>query len=236
MKTLRDYINLIEANQQGVAEATGDKPFDNMMKTIKTGTKKQATADRREQKKQDQERTRAAISNMFGSSMDQLKNLKIKEQGVAEGEGDEAYVACIVDFNRSGQAMVRRSKPVNKAKAEEIIANAKAKNTFVHPPFMTIYPASAGKLDGETIMKQFPDMSQQGVAEVSKATLGRYIKANADDQVQHASSQSFKSGQAGDKYNKADAWDHRTKKREKGMDRAINKLSKEGRLHSREPS
>ena len=85
--------------------------------------------------------------------------------GVAEGEGDEAYVACIVDFNRSGQAMVRRSKPVNKAKAEEIIANAKAKNTFVHPPFMTIYPASAGKLDGETIMKQFPDMSQQGVAE-----------------------------------------------------------------------
>jgi hypothetical protein len=61
--------------------------------------------------------------------------------------------------------MVRRSKPVNKAKAEEIIANAKAKNTFVNPPFMTIYPASAGKLDGETIMKQFPDMSKQGVAE-----------------------------------------------------------------------
>jgi hypothetical protein len=61
-----------------------------MMKAIKTGTKKQATADRREQKKQDQERTRAAISNMFGNSMDQLKSLKIKEQGVAEGWKDLA--------------------------------------------------------------------------------------------------------------------------------------------------
>jgi len=68
-----------------LAETTGDKPFDNMMKTIKKGTKTQATADRREQKKKDQERTRAAISNMFGSSMNQLKNLKIKEQDVAEG-------------------------------------------------------------------------------------------------------------------------------------------------------
>jgi hypothetical protein len=62
------------------------------MKTIKTGTKKQATADRREQKKQDQERTRAAISNMFGGSMDQLKNLKIKEQGVVEGEHDAEFI------------------------------------------------------------------------------------------------------------------------------------------------
>ena len=74
-----------DARKSGVAEGQGDKPFDNMMTTIKTGTKKQATADRREQKRQDQERTRTAISNMFGSSMDQLKNLKIKEQGVAEG-------------------------------------------------------------------------------------------------------------------------------------------------------
>jgi len=62
---------------------------------------------------------------------------------------------------------VRRTKPLSKQQCEEIIANAKAKNPFVHPPFMTIYPASAGKLDGETIMKQFPDMSKQGVAEGS---------------------------------------------------------------------
>lgn len=88
------------------------------------------------------------------------------------------------------------------------------------------------KADGRdpSVITIAPTDYEKGLAEVSKATLGRYIKANADDQVQHASSQSFKSGQAGDKYNKADAWDHRTKKREKGMDRAINKLSKEEML------
>jgi len=106
-----------------------------------------------------------------------LKN-KLSNQGVTEGnvaESDpsglwaasqvEQYVACMVDFNRSGQAIVRRSKPTSKAKAHEIIKNALAKNTFVHPPFMTVYPASAGRPTGEEIMKQFPNMSKQGVAE-----------------------------------------------------------------------
>ena len=81
----RGPIDDLNEFSRDVAETTRDKPFDRMMKTIKTGTKKQATADRREQKRQDQERTRAAIDNMFGSSMNQFKNLKIKEQGVAEG-------------------------------------------------------------------------------------------------------------------------------------------------------
>jgi hypothetical protein len=65
------------------------------------------------------------------------------------------------------------------------------------------------------------------VNELNKNTLGNYVKANANDQVQHASSQSFKSGQAGDKYNTSNAWDHRTTKREKGMDRAVRKLTTE---------
>ena len=86
-------------------------------------------------------------------------------EGMAEGDGDEAYVACIVQHNRSGRAMVHRTKPISHERAEEVIRNALAKNTFVHPPFMTIYPASAGKLDGSTIMAQFPDMSQKGLAE-----------------------------------------------------------------------
>jgi hypothetical protein len=86
-------------------------------------------------------------------------------EGLAEGDGDEAYVACIVQHNRSGRAMVQRTKPISHERAEEVIRNALAKNTFVHPPFMTIYPASAGKLDGSTIMAQFPDMSQKGLAE-----------------------------------------------------------------------
>jgi len=65
--------------RKAVAEATGDKPFDNMMKGIVKGTKKQAAADRREQKKQDQERARAA----FGPNP--ADKLSIRKPSVAEG-------------------------------------------------------------------------------------------------------------------------------------------------------
>ena len=51
-----------------------------------------------------------------------------------------------------------------------------------------------------------------------------YIKANTDSQVQHASSQSFKSGKAGDGYNKSDAWDRPTTNRQKGMDRVTSRI------------
>jgi len=70
--------------RKAVAEATGDKPFDNMMKGIVKGTKKQAAADRREQKKQDQERARAA----FGPNP--ADKLSIRKPGVAEGEGSKS--------------------------------------------------------------------------------------------------------------------------------------------------
>jgi len=80
------------------------------------------------------------------------------------GEDADQYIACVVDFDRSGQPKVARTKPVSKERAEEIIAGAKTKNTFTNPPFMTIYPASEGKLDGETIMKKFPDMSKEDSA------------------------------------------------------------------------
>ena len=59
--------------------------------------------------------------------------------------------------------------------------------------------------------------------ELSKDTLKKYVKANKEDTVQRASSDSFKSGKAGDAYNKADET-HKDKMREKGMDRAMSKL------------
>jgi hypothetical protein len=68
---------------EGVAEATGDKPFDTMMKTIKKGTGKQATADRKEQKQRNQEQTRQAIDNMFGGG-NPADKLSIRKKGVAE--------------------------------------------------------------------------------------------------------------------------------------------------------
>jgi hypothetical protein len=68
---------------QGVAEATGDKPFDKMMTTIKQGTNKQKTADRKEQQKQTQQRARDAFGNMFGGG-NPADKLSIRK-GVAEG-------------------------------------------------------------------------------------------------------------------------------------------------------
>jgi hypothetical protein len=80
-----------QKQQQGVAEVTGDKPFDKMMTTIKQGTGKQKTADRKEQQKQTQQRARDAFGNMFGGG-NPANQLKIREQGVAEdfnGEYDD---------------------------------------------------------------------------------------------------------------------------------------------------
>lgn len=64
------------------------------------------------------------------------------------------------------------------------------------------------------------------VNELDRSTLKKYIKAAGKDVEQRASSQSFKSGQAGDKYNKADPT-HRDIRREKGIDRALDKLTRE---------
>ena len=104
--------------------------------------------------------TRSRVRNQPTATMEEQLMAEYK-QFIAEDMDNEEYVACIVDYNRSGQAVVRRTKPCSKQRCEEIISNAKAKNTFTNPPFMTIYPASAGKLDGEAIMKQFPDMSKE---------------------------------------------------------------------------
>ena len=73
--------------EEGVAEATGDKPFDQMMTTIKRGTNKQKTADRKEQQKQTQQQARNAFGNMFGGG-NPADKLKIREQGVAEASSD----------------------------------------------------------------------------------------------------------------------------------------------------
>jgi hypothetical protein len=66
---------------------------------------------------------------------------------------------------------------------------------------------------------------QSKVDEVSKPTLSNYVKAAGKDMVDRASGDSFKSGKAGDTYNKADAT-HKDTRREKGIDRALRKLSK----------
>lgn len=75
-----DNWNIVKKD---VAEATGDKPFDDMMKTIKKGTAKQATADRREQRKQSQQQARDA----FGPNP--AANLSIRKPPVSEGDTEQ---------------------------------------------------------------------------------------------------------------------------------------------------
>jgi hypothetical protein len=83
---IRDKYNKYdEGYQQGVDEATGDKPFDSMMKKISTGTAKQKTADRKEQRTQTQQQARDAFGNMFGGG-NPTDKLKIKEQGRFAGD------------------------------------------------------------------------------------------------------------------------------------------------------
>jgi len=84
--------------KQGVAEATGDKPFDKMMTTIKQGTNKQKTADRKEQQKQTQQRARDAFGNMFGGG-NPADKLSVREQGVAE-EYELAGVGVAYELGR----------------------------------------------------------------------------------------------------------------------------------------
>jgi hypothetical protein len=66
---------------------------------------------------------------------------------------------------------------------------------------------------------------KESINEVSKELLKKYIKANVQDQLLRSTSDSFKSGRAGDQYNK-DPFDTPVdRKRERGLDRALNRLS-----------
>jgi len=62
--------------------------------------------------------------------------------------------------------------------------------------------------------------------EISRKTLGNYVKAASDEIQDQVSGSSFKSGKAGDLYNKSEDT-AKTSKRRKGVETAMNKLTKE---------
>lgn len=64
------------------------------------------------------------------------------------------------------------------------------------------------------------------LTEISKEKLKDYIRANVEDRLLRTSGASFKSGKAGDEYNKADETET-DEKRKKGLDKAMDKLTKE---------
>ena len=83
----------LRKREQGVAEATGDKTFDKMLKgiTSKTAVTKQQKIDRREERKQNQERAKNAFGNMFGGPGAGIGNLSIRKgppKDVTEDEYD----------------------------------------------------------------------------------------------------------------------------------------------------
>ena len=120
-----------------------------------------------------------------------------KELAEQEGQGEQ-YVVCIIDYSQSGQPIVRRTAPVEKAKADEILANAKAKDKFTNPLYKTIYPASEGKLSAEQIMQKFPDMAKEAVVDASqeldeiaklaglKTEMNNKIPGDSDSPLTHA--------------------------------------------------
>jgi hypothetical protein len=91
--------------------------------------------------------------------------------------------------------------------------------------FVVVNLYNYGKQSFHSSDVEYNDYADQDVEEVSKPTLARYVKAAGKDVEQRASSQSFASGKAGDKYNKADTT-HKDTQREKGIDRALSRLSK----------
>ena len=105
LKANPNVVNIIKKaiEDENMSESTGDKPFDTMMKSIKKGTKKQATADRREQKRQDQERTQDAIANMFGGG-NPADKLSIRKKDVAESSKNSNTTAQKIFFARSNKA------------------------------------------------------------------------------------------------------------------------------------
>jgi hypothetical protein len=73
------------------------------------------------------------------------------------------------------------------------------------------------------------DARKEKVDELSKQKLGDYLHAAHQDVVDRATSSSFQSGKAGDKYNKADV-SPKEKQRQAGMARAVNRLTRENSM------
>ena len=67
------------------------------------------------------------------------------------------------------------------------------------------------------------------INELKKSTYASYVKSAIKDKEMRATSSSFKSGKAGDAYNKADETPKEAK-RAKGIDTALNKLTREETL------
>ena len=150
-------------NDLGGVDARHGGPDFNTVRVILQNHLEQQERDREEDGPQDSSDDAYALASA-GHGDD-------SDYGTYDEDMGEEFVACVIDFDQSGQAKVSRTKPVSKERAEEIIAGAKAKDKFTNPLFKTIYPASAGKLDAESIMAKYPDLSKTESAEHGDETI-----------------------------------------------------------------
>ena len=82
IKYLKQSGVVIQSRKQGVAEETGDKPFDNMMKKItKTPTAKARNTERIRQKREREEETRDRLKGGFGPSPANKLSIREPKEG-----------------------------------------------------------------------------------------------------------------------------------------------------------
>jgi len=82
IKYLKQSGVVIQSRKQGVAEETGDKPFDNMMKKVtKTPTAKARNTERIRQKREREEETRDRLKGGFGPSPADKLSIREPKEG-----------------------------------------------------------------------------------------------------------------------------------------------------------
>jgi hypothetical protein len=92
----------------GVAEATGDRPFDSMMKKVtKAPTAKERNAERIRQKAERQEDSRKRSADVFGTSPADKLSIR-KAPGVAEGLSPQQKKAHQANLDAAQREMDRR--------------------------------------------------------------------------------------------------------------------------------
>jgi hypothetical protein len=133
----------VQPQKSGVAEVTGDQPFDSMMKKVtKAPTAKERNAERIRQKTERQEDSRKRSADVFGTSP--ADKLSIRKSGMAEGSTgwmlrqDPALAKKVKDQTQGYKDLKKLAgKPVpkkdEKGVAEAVHPDITSKKYFIDP-------------------------------------------------------------------------------------------------------
>ena len=132
VKDSNDNVVWQSDDEQGVAEETGDKPFDNMMKKVtKTPTAKARNTERIRQKREREEETRDRLKGGFGPSPADKLSIREPKEGssgamanaasrlVNKDDGKVAKLRAAGDKRREGQLKSRNIAKKNEDAAKK---------------------------------------------------------------------------------------------------------------------